>query len=61
MGRNYFSRHGGPYFINDGVSQHDHHHDNSEDKELSNLIYGLLGIVCVLLPVSMAIVIAAVL
>jgi hypothetical protein len=22
MGRNYFSKHGGPYFINDGVSRH---------------------------------------
>jgi len=22
MGRNYFSKHGGPYFINDGFSKH---------------------------------------
>ncbi len=22
MGRNYFSKHGGPYFINDGVTRH---------------------------------------
>jgi hypothetical protein len=29
MGRNYFSKHGGPYFINDGLSKH-HDHNNSE-------------------------------
>lgn len=26
MGRNHFSKHGGPYFINDGLSKHDHDH-----------------------------------
>ena len=31
MGRNYFSKHGGPYFINDGLSKHNHDHNNSED------------------------------
>ena len=31
MGRNYFSKHGGPYFINDGLSKHSHHHDDPED------------------------------
>ena len=32
MGRNYFSKHGGPYFINNGFSKHhDHHDNNSED------------------------------
>jgi hypothetical protein len=30
MGRNYFSKHGGPYFINNGFSKH-HHDNNSED------------------------------
>jgi hypothetical protein len=29
MGRNYFSKHGGPYFINDGLSKHTHHHDDT--------------------------------
>jgi hypothetical protein len=64
MGRNYFSRHGGPYFINDGVSQHDHHHKpghTHEDIKPSNLIYGLLGAIAILLPVSMAIAILAIL
>ena len=61
MGRNYFSKHGGPYFINEGVSRHDHHHDDPEDTKPSNLIYGLLAILCVLLPVSMAIAILAIL
>ena len=31
MGRNYFSKHGGPYFKNDGVSMHSHHHDEPHD------------------------------
>ncbi len=42
MGRNYFSRHGGPYFINDGVSKHTHHHDDpNHNKPDTNLFYGL--------------------
>jgi hypothetical protein len=28
MGRNHFSQHGGPYFKNNGVSQHSHSHDD---------------------------------
>ena len=31
MGRNYFSKHGGPYFINNGFSSHSHDHNDSED------------------------------
>jgi hypothetical protein len=31
MGRNYFSKHGGPYFINDGLSKHNHQHDEPHD------------------------------
>ena len=31
MGRNHFSQHGGPYFINNGLSGHDHSHDDPED------------------------------
>ena len=31
MGRNYFSKHGGPYFINNGFSKHSHDHNDSED------------------------------
>ena len=61
MGRNYFSKKGGPYFINDGFSHHDHshkpggtHHDIKPD---SNLFYGLLiGFLSILLIVSIALV-----
>lgn len=63
MGRNHFSRHGGPCFINNGFSMHSENtpgHDH-EDTKASNLVYSLLGLVCVLLPVCIAIVIAAVL
>jgi hypothetical protein len=31
MGRNYFSKHGGPYFINDGLSKHTHSHEEPHD------------------------------
>jgi len=31
MGRNYFSKHGGPYFKNDGFSKHSHSHDDPND------------------------------
>ena len=33
MGRNYFSKAGGPYFINDGFSEHDHSHKPGESHE----------------------------
>lgn len=33
MGRNYFSKHGGPYFINDGLSKHDHDHKPGSNHE----------------------------
>ena len=32
MGRNYFSKHGGPYFINDGVTRHADKPYNEPDK-----------------------------
>ena len=42
MGRNHFSKHGGPYFINDGLSKHDHHHKpgvSHEDIKPSKTIF----------------------
>jgi hypothetical protein len=46
MGRNYFSKHGGPYFINDGFSKHDHDHKPGSNHEHikpdTNLFYGLV-------------------
>jgi hypothetical protein len=45
MGRNYFSKHGGPYFINDGFTHHDHNHkpgSSHEDiKPDEKIFYGL--------------------
>ena len=32
MGRNYFSKHGGPYFMNDGVTRHADKPYNEPDK-----------------------------
>ena len=31
MARNHFSKHGGPMFINNGLSRHDHSHKDPED------------------------------
>ena len=65
MGRNYFSRHGGPYFINNGVSHHTDHdhksgHTHEDIKPDTNLFYGLtigfcigillIGVGLILLP-----------
>lgn len=64
MGRNYFSKHGGPYFINEGISRHHDHHKpghTHEDIKPSNLIYGLLAALSILLPLSMAIFVLAIL
>lgn len=58
MGRNYFSRHGGPYFINDGFSRHadESEHDHKDIKPGPNLIYVLpIGIVSLLLIIGIAI------
>ena len=33
MTRNHFSKHTGPYFINDGVSKHEHYHKPDEPHE----------------------------
>ena len=33
MGRNYFSKYGGPCFLNDGFSKHDHDHKPGETHE----------------------------
>ena len=43
MGRNYFSKHGGPYFKNDGFSQHSHaDHDPEDIKPDRALLLSLL-------------------
>jgi hypothetical protein len=43
MGRNYFSKHGGPYFINDGFHSQTPKTFNQKDKENQMLFYGLLS------------------
>jgi hypothetical protein len=62
MGRNYFSKKGGPYFINDGFSNHDHDHkpgSNHQDiKPDPNLFYGLIiGFLSLLAIIGIALVI----
>jgi hypothetical protein len=57
MGRNYFSKHGGPYFINSGFSQHDHSHDtpgvHKDIQTNKNLFYFIfIGFVSVLVTIG---------
>lgn len=49
MGRNYFSKHGGPYFINDGFSRHSDIKPSQPDKGLlSILLIGLSIVVAII-------------
>jgi hypothetical protein len=55
MGRNYFSKHGGPYFINDGFTHHNDPKPEDEGfiKPDPNLFYGLtIGFVSVILVIG---------
>lgn len=57
MGRNYFSKHGGPYFINDGFTRHEHDHKpdspHEDIKPSPNLFYGLtIGFVSFILVIG---------
>ena len=61
MGRNYFSKKGGPYFINDGFSQHDHdhkpssnHQDTKPDNEAVFIAIGFVSLVVLLSIVMIA-------
>ena len=51
MGRNYFSKHGGPYFINDGFSKHAEEQSIKPDKGFFYLI--LSGFVIALFAIGM--------
>lgn len=58
MGRNYFSKHGGPYFINNGFSHHDPDPSDIEIKPSSNLIYNLtIGFVYLILVIGITLVV----
>ncbi len=55
MGRNYFSKYGGPYFINDGFTHHNDPKPEDEGfiKPDPNLFYGLtIGFVSVILVIG---------
>jgi hypothetical protein len=57
MGRNYFSKYGGPYFINDGFTHHVKPQSQLEPEEYikpsPNLFYGLtIGFVSLILGVG---------
>ena len=51
MGRNYFSKHGGPYFINDGLSRHAEEQATKPDKGFFYIIVS--GFVIALFTIGM--------
>ena len=53
MGRNYFSKHGGPYFINNGFTNHSPEPSDKDIKPDPNLFYGLtIGFVSFILGIG---------
>jgi hypothetical protein len=64
MGRNYFSKHGGPYFINDGFTHHAKPQSPVQPegyiKPSPNLFYGLtIGFLSLILTIGIALVVIA--
>jgi hypothetical protein len=59
MGRNHFSRAGGPYFINDGFSKHDHSHEDPNHNELDKglALYIAIGFLSLLAIISIVLVV----
>ena len=60
MGRNYFSKHGGPYFINDGFTHHSQPKPEHEGfvKPNPNLFYGLtIALVSVIIAIGITLVV----
>jgi hypothetical protein len=54
MGRNYFSKHGGPYFVNDGFSRHSESiHKPDHKKEMKLFAFGCIGILGMLFIVNL--------
>ena len=50
MGRNYFSKAGGPYFINNGLTMHQEHHDDHD--HIDKPIKPLYIVLCAILPIG---------
>ena len=58
MGRNHFSKYGGPCFVNDGLSKHDHSHDTQDvhkDIKPDKNIFYTITIVCLSLILTIGI------
>jgi hypothetical protein len=57
MGRNYFSKHGGPYFINNGFSRHSENDNKpSNKKDIITFICGSGVILVILFIVNVVII-----
>ena len=59
MVRNHFSKHGGPYFINDGLSKHTHHHDDTNQNELDKglALFIAIGFLSLLAVISIVLIV----
>jgi hypothetical protein len=57
MGRNYFSKHGGPYFVNDGFSRHSETNPKpSNKKDIELFVCGSIAILGILFMVNLLII-----
>jgi len=56
MGRNHFSKHGGPYFINNGISGHSHDHPNQNELDKGLALYIGVGFLSLLAVISIVLV-----
>ena len=57
MGRNYFSKHGGPYFRNDGFSHHTENNNKpNSKKDILTFICVSLGVLGILFIVNLVII-----
>jgi hypothetical protein len=57
MGRNYFSKHGGPYFINDGFSHHSENNPKpSNKKDILVFVCGSIVVLGILFIVNLSII-----
>ena len=57
MGRNHFSKAGGPYFINDGFSGHSENH-SSKDQSEGFVLFVSIGLLAILVTVSLILTLA---
>jgi len=57
MGRNYFSKAGGPYFINDGFSGHSNDNPNQNELDKGLVLFISIGLLSLLAVISIMLIV----